>query len=401
MSTTIGTPAVATPVVETPAVKVEKKVLPTIEAFKEITVAPFETTAFIVVEDALEYAQIKSAVNEMKNVKLISSAKEGVLIINKSELNSAALVKFINPALADADKVVIRIVYGDYEKMRISAKVAGTSKVKAPVRSASSFFDRDLNGMIDEGNYNYIYGVEGATYSKLLNTIIARVVKTLYTGKLYSDEIKPENRGFHKSQTRIPVNEAGLRTVDNYSFFFKWNKIVELLGAVDGQKCVDTIVAIFAEVYPDLVIDTTKDLYIECLKSEFATIGKERLVWDETEGKIVSKKEALEKEKEAKKLEKEALKAEKAEKAKADKKAAGEAVAEAVAGEEVVLGVAPVAPVATPVAPVATPVANTVAPIGVPVIGAAPVINANPVVAPAPVIGGIAANDLINGQIKA
>lgn len=376
------------------AEKVERKALPTIEEFKVIEVNAAEPTVFISIDSPEEYAQIKSAVNEMKNVKLISSNKEGILIISKSELNSGALAKYINPALVDAEKVVIKITYGEYEKMRISAKIAGTSKAKIPLRSATTFFDRTLTGMVDEGSYNYIYGVEGSDFTKALNTKIARVVKTLYAGKLYSDDIKPENRGFHKTITRIPVNESGLRTNDNYSFFFKWEKIVACLGEVDGKKCIDTIVAIFKEVYPSLTIDTTKDLYIECLKSVFSEIGKDRLVWDEAAGKIVSKREAIEKEKEAKKLAVEAAKeAKKAEKAAAKKAEKAEKAAD-LSNEEVAVGGISIGGEAIVGAEVKAPVLG--AEVNAPVLTApATPVVATPVVATP--VTAVTPNSLING----
>ena len=344
--------AVATPAVvkETVAKEAKEKVarleLPTPTELAKIETLGEKTVTTVEINDAMAYSQVLIGAKTMKNLEYVAGNKSGMIIIDNTDLvNKAAVEKFINEGI-ESDLVLVKITYGDYAKLRLSAGSTGKAKVKKTTKS--TFFDRDLSGMVEigdaeDGSFNYIYGIEDTEYTKELNTRIARVVKTIEG--LYDD--KDKNKGFHKGQTKIPVNDLGLRSTDNYTFFFKWDNIEAKMR--DNGATVAKIVKIINAVYPNIVVDTTKPLFIEALKTAFEAIRLERLVWDDAKGEIVSKAEELAAAKEAALLEKERLKKEKEAAKKAEKAAAKAAAAESVEGETVSLGMAKVEESAAPI----------------------------------------------------
>ena len=372
---------------------------------------PGATAAIITTSDINEYAQIASIVKTCEKVLYSSGNKTCTIVVDGSLERNANQVALLNPDLKG--KVIsIHITYNNAEKLRLSAKTTGTAKSKKTAKSA--FFEADLANVVDYEGANYIYGKEGSDFSKETNTKIARVVKALLPfGILYSDEDKS---GFHKGHTKIPVD---VRVDDNYTFFFKWadilaklqpdsivNRIAENLIAkatpkdaqlseeviasikaeaqvkaselaIKAEDVVADIIAIINFYYPNLTVDTTKELILECSKAAFATLKSEKLTFDKDTGTVISLKEIQEKivaeKKAAKAAEREAKKAE-------SKKAKAEAV-KAETKEEVVavenLGITPsttetqisaaavnVTPVATTIDSAAnvTPVATTIDP---------------------------------------
>lgn len=282
--------AVAAPVEVAAPVKVVRVELPevAVENYKILPFSEVAGTVTVAVDSLEEYAQVSAVLKTMKNVVYVSGNKGAIAIVDAKHLINAEKLVLISPELKaeGIDQVVFKINFNGAEKLRLSAKTTGTSKVKPSIRNA--FFDLDLNGMVDMGEFNYIFGVEGTEFTKELNTKILRIVKGLVAdGKLYSDEDKS---GFHKGKTRIPP-EA--RTKDNYAWYFKWSEIKTKLDAagLNGDETVANIVKIINEVYPTIVVDTTKDLWLEALVSEFAAIKSEKFDFDIETGKIVSRKE--------------------------------------------------------------------------------------------------------------
>ena len=315
--------------------------------------------------DVQAYGQLVLLTKVAKNIKFVGGSKAGMLLVPSSIENDVLIKQYINPSF-DAAMLIAHVTYGDYERLRISVKNMGGGTAKKSEKA--SFYDKDLSGVIELDDAQYIFGegklTEEISFSKYNNTLIARLVKNIFDDhRLYSDENKS---GFHKFVSRMPKDDL-VRTTDNYAFYIKWAEIVAKIDAfnadpanaeatnkLSGVETVERIKAIIAAVYPGVEITTDKDLVIECLKSAFAEISREKFVFED--GKIISKLELIAAEKQRKKLEKEAIKAENDKKKQAEK--AAKVVSDAAA--------APVAPV-TPVAPVA-PVA--VAPVTVaPVIG--------------------------------
>lgn len=366
-----------TPVVASTEVAAKEKVarieLPVVavEDYKTLEISAVKGAVVINVSDINEYAQVAAVVKTLKAVKYVSGNKGAIIIIDAQNLANVEKLTLLNPEIKNsgAALVIINITYNGAEKLRLSAKTTGESKVKKSARAA--FFDISLEGMVDMGEFNYICGVEGTEFTKELNTKIVRVVKALVADKkLYSDEDKS---GFHKTNSRIPV-EA--RSNDNYAWYFVWPEIKAKLDAagLNGDAIIADIVKIINDVYPTIVIDTTKTLYVEALVSEFANLKSEKLAFDATTGKIISKKEEAALAKAAKAQEKADAKALKDAERKANKKAA--AKEEAAVADVVVEGLAPaveaeavVAPELTPVAPIAP-----VAPMA-PAVDAAALIN--------------------------
>ena len=401
------------------------------------------TVAYLNISDINEYAQFAAVAKGCSQVKISGNAKGCLVAIDGSHPKNTDKVALLNPELAG--KIVIAtITYNGAERLRISAKNMGTSKVKASVRG--TFFDRDLSGLVDMETYNYIFGKDGTECTKQLNTKICRAAKALVPfGLLYSDEDKS---GFHKANSRIPSEN---RTKDNYSWYFIWEEIAAKLApevvlnklvakfsadaldakvkaavaanpavevasialdanevaaatakatetqaslALDANVVISQLVAIIENVYPTIKVDTTKDLYIEALVSEFAAIKSEKFEFDVATGTVVSRKAEALAEKAKKVAEKEAARAEK----KSSKKAkVAEEAAAAVEGEAVeVSDVAPVvvdAPVEAVVAPV-SPVAP-IAPIApVSVAPVAPIAPVAPVAAT--ILPGINANAILD-----
>lgn len=354
--------AVAAPVAAVASVETTEKVatekvarleLPTPTELAQLEVSESKTVTVVEVTEALAYGQVLIGAKTMKNLEYVAGNKTGMIIIDNTDLiNKAAVAKFICEGI-ETDLVLVKITYGDYAKLRLSAGSTGKSKIKKTTKSA--FFDRDLNGMIEigdeeDGAIQYIYGMADTEYTKELNTKVARVVKTIEG--LYDD--KDKNKGFHKANSKIPVNDLGLRTNDNYTFFFKWDNIEAKMQ--DNGATIAKIVKIINAVYPNIVIDTTKPLFIEALKSTFSTLREDKLVWDDASESIVSKAEEIAKEKEAKELEKIANKAKKDAEKKEAKAAAKAAAADSVEGEAPALpvGAQTAAAVAT-----ATPILGT------------------------------------------
>ena len=366
---------------------------------------PTATAAYLEISDINEYAQVAAVAKTCTNVKMSGGPKGCLVVIDGSHPLNAEKVTLLNPELKN--KVcVISISYNGAERLRLSAKTLGTSKIKKTTRGA--FFDKAFDGVEDMGDYNYIFGKEGTEFTKELNTKICRVVKSLVPhGLLYSDENKA---GFHKGNSRIPKEG---RTSDNYAWYFDWAEIhaklqrdamINHLVAVNTKEAskglaenesvsteviegfkteattlvdslninadevIANIVKIINDVYPTIVVDTTKTLYIEALVTEFAALKASKFVFDVESGKIVSKKEeddakkaAIAQEKADKKAaEKADKKAKKAEEAAAkSEEAAVEVEAIAVSPVEV----APISPVEVAIAPVAVAPVAPVAPI--------------------------------------
>ena len=337
--------------------------------------------------DVQAYGQLVLLTKVAKNIKFVGGSKAGMLIVPSTIENDVLIKQYINPSF-DAAMLIAHVTYGDYERLRISVKNMGGGTAKKSEKA--SFYDKDLSGVIELDGAQYIFGegklTEEISFSKYNNTMIARLVKNIFDDhRLYSDENKS---GFHKFVSRMPKDDL-VRTTDNYAFYIKWAEIVEKIDAfnaanaeatnkLSGVETVERIKAIIAAVYPGVEITTDKDLVIECLKSAFAEISREKFVFED--GKIVSKLELIAAEKQRKKLEKEAIKAENDKKKQAEK--AAKVVSDAAAAPVApVLGadIAPVAPAVSPVTPVApvapvTPVAP-VAPVTVAPVAVAPVIG--------------------------
>ena len=337
--------------------------------------------------DVQAYGQLVLLTKVAKNIKFVGGSKAGMLIVPSTIENDVLIKQYINPSF-DAAMLIAHVTYGDYERLRISVKNMGGGTAKKSEKA--SFYDKDLSGVIELDGAQYIFGegklTEEISFSKYNNTMIARLVKNIFDDhRLYSDENKS---GFHKFVSRMPKDDL-VRTTDNYAFYIKWAEIVEKIDAfnaanaeatnkLSGVETVERIKAIIAAVYPGVEITTDKDLVIECLKSAFAEISREKFVFED--GKIVSKLELIAAEKQRKKLEKEAIKAENDKKKQAEK--AAKVVSDAAAAPVApVLGaaVSPVAPAVSPVTPVApvtpvTPVAP-VAPVAVAPVAVAPVIG--------------------------
>ena len=337
--------------------------------------------------DVQAYGQLILLTKVAKNIKFVGGSKAGMLIVPSTIENDVLIKQYINPSF-DAAMLIAHVTYGDYERLRISVKNMGGGTAKKSEKA--SFYDKDLSGVIELDGAQYIFGegklTEEISFSKYNNTMIARLVKNIFDDhRLYSDENKS---GFHKFVSRMPKDDL-VRTTDNYAFYIKWAEIVEKIDAfnaanaeatnkLSGVETVERIKAIIAAVYPGVEITTDKDLVIECLKSAFAEISREKFVFED--GKIVSKLELIAAEKQRKKLEKEAIKAENDKKKQAEK--AAKVVSDAAAAPVApVLGadIAPVAPAVSPVTPVApvtpvTPVAP-VAPVAVAPVAVAPVIG--------------------------
>ena len=382
--------AVVASTVEVAKEKVARIELPVVavEDYKALEISAVKGAVVINVSTIEEYAQVAAVVKTLKAVKYVSGNKGAIIVVDAQNLANAEKLVLLNPEIKNsgAALVIIHVTYYGAEKLRLSAKTTGESKVKKSARAA--FFDISLEGMVDMGEFNYICGVEGTEFTKEKNTKIVRVVKALVADKkLYSDEDKS---GFHKTNSRIPV-EA--RSNDNYAWYFVWADIKAKLDAagINGDEVIANIVKIINDVYPTIVVDTTKTLYVEALVSEFANLKSEKLVFDATSGKIISKKEEAALAKAAKAQEKADAKAAKDAEKKATKKAA--AKEEAAVADVAVDGLVPaVEAVETPaisaealIAPALTPVALT--PVGAPAVEA-------PALTP---VGAIDANSLIQG----
>lgn len=370
--------AAAVETVETVATeKVARIVLPevAVENYKALEISAVKGAVVINVSDIEEYAQVAAVVKTLKAVKYVSGNKGAIIVVDAQNLANAEKLLLLNPEIKNsgAATVIINITYNGAEKLRLSAKTTGESKVKKSARAA--FFDISLDGMVDMGEFNYICGVEGTDFTKELNTKIVRVVKALVADKkLYSDEDKS---GFHKTNSRIPV-EA--RSSDNYAWYFVWSEIKAKLDAagLNGDAIIADIVKIINDVYPTIVVDTTKTLYVEALVSEFANLKSEKLVFDATTGKIISKKEEAALAKAANAQAKADAKAAKLAEKKATKKAT--AKEEAAVADVVVEGLTPaveIAPIAVEglVTAEAAPVIAPVAPVMAPAVDAAALIN--------------------------
>ena len=321
--------------------------------------------AIITTSDINEYAQIATVVKSCEKVLYSSGNKTCTIVVDGSLERNVNQVALLNPELK-GKVVVIHITYNGAERLRLSAKTTGTAKAKKTAKGA--FFDLDLANVVELDGADYIYGKEGSAFSREVNTRIARVVKALLPyGILYSDADKS---GFHKGLTRIPVDVRV--DAEDYIFFFKWNEIEAKLAAdkvleritanlitkatptgtilseekvaeikaeaakiaaelnIDAAKVIANIKTIINFYYPELVIDTTKDLVMECSKSIFASLKSEKLVFVEATGTVVSKKAEDDAAKAAKKAESEAARAAAKEAKKAKKAEAAEVESEGV-----------------------------------------------------------------------
>ena len=359
-----------------------------VEDYKVLEISAVKGAVVINVSTIEEYAQVAAVVKTLKAVKYVSGNKGAIIVVDAQNLANAEKLVLLNPEIKNsgAALVIIHVTYNGAEKLRLSAKTTGESKVKKSARAA--FFDISLEGMVDMGEFNYICGVEGTEFTKEKNTKIVRVVKALVADKkLYSDEDKS---GFHKTNSRIPV-EA--RSNDNYAWYFVWADIKAKLDAagINGDEVIANIVKIINDVYPTIVVDTTKTLYVEALVSEFANLKSEKLVFDATSGKIISKKEEAALAKAAKIQEKADAKALKDAEKKASKKAA--AKEEAAVADVAVDGLVPaVEAVEAPAISAEALVASTLTPVALTPVGA-PAVEA-PALTP---VGAIDANSLIQG----
>lgn len=373
MSTTINP-------VETTIEKVEKIEVPVPAEIVTLEISENKDAAVLTIaeNDAQAYGQLLLLTKAAKNIKFVGGSKAGMLLIPSTIENIELIKQYVNSAF-DAAMLIVHVTYGDYAKLRISIKNMGGGTAKKSERA--SFYDRDLNGVIIYDETQYIFG-EGKVndevqFSKYNNTLIARLVKNIFADhRLYSDEDKT---GFHKFLSRMPKDDL-VRTNDNYAFYIKWDEVeakIDTFNAtnpdaenkISGKETVAKILEIIAAVYPGVEISTGTPLVLECLKSDFASISREKFVIEN--GAIVSKLEILAAEKLQKKLEREQLKAANDEKKKAEKaaKVIKDADVSPVA-PAINLDAAPVVPgIVTPVAPVA-PVApvTPVAPVA-PVVG--------------------------------
>ena len=373
MSTTTINP------VETTIEKVEKIEVPVPTEIVTLDISEKDSAAVLTIaeNDAQAYGQLLLLTKAAKNIKFVGGSKAGMLLIPSTIENIELIKQYVNSAF-DAAMLIVHVTYGDYAKLRISIKNMGGGTAKKSERA--SFYDRDLNGVIIYDETQYIFG-EGKVndevrFSKYNNTLIARLVKNIFADhRLYSDEDKT---GFHKFLSRMPKDDL-VRTNDNYAFYIKWDEVEAKIDAfnaanpeaenkISGKETVAKILEIIAAVYPGVEISTVTPLVIECLKSDFASISREKFVIEN--GAIVSKLEILAAEKLQKKLEREQLKAANDEKKKAEKaaKVIKDADVSPVA-PAINLDAAPVVPgIVTPVAPVTpvTPVAPVapVAPVG-------------------------------------
>ena len=371
MSTTTINP------VETTIEKVEKIEVPVPAEIVTLDISEKDSAAVLTIaeNDAQAYGQLLLLTKAAKNIKFVGGSKAGMLLIPSTIENIELIKQYVNSAF-DAAMLIVHVTYGDYAKLRISIKNMGGGTAKKSERA--SFYDRDLNGVIMYDETQYIFG-EGKVndevrFSKYNNTLIARLVKNIFADhRLYSDEDKT---GFHKFLSRMPKDDL-VRTNDNYAFYIKWDEVEAKIDAfnaanpdaenkISGKETVAKILEIIAAVYPGVEISTGTPLVLECLKSDFASISREKFVIEN--GAIVSKLEILAAEKLQKKLEREQLKAANDEKKKAEKaaKVIKDADVSPVApainldAAPVVPGiVAPVTPVA-PIAPIApvTPVSQ-------------------------------------------
>ena len=370
MSTTTINP------VETTIEKVEKIEVPVPTEIVTLDISEKDSAEVLTIaeNDAQAYGQLLLLTKAAKNIKFVGGSKAGMLLIPSTIENIELIKQYVNSTF-DAAMLIVHVTYGDYAKLRISIKNMGGGTAKKSERA--SFYDRDLNGVIIYDETQYIFG-EGKVndevqFSKYNNTLIARLVKNIFADhRLYSDEDKT---GFHKFLSRMPKDDL-VRTNDNYAFYIKWDEVEAKIDAfnaanpdaenkISGKETVAKILEIIAAVYPGVEISTGTPLVIECLKSDFASISREKFVIEN--GAIVSKLEILAAEKLQKKLEREQLKAANDEKKKAEKaaKVIKDADVSPVA-PAINLDAAPVVPgIVTPVAPVApvTPVAP-VAPVG-------------------------------------
>ena len=360
MSTTTINP------VETTIEKVEKIEVPVPAEIVTLEISEKKDAAVLTIaeNDAQAYGQLLLLTKAAKNIKFVGGSKAGMLLIPSTIENIELIKQYVNSAF-DAAMLIVHVTYGDYAKLRISIKNMGGGTAKKSERA--SFYDRDLNGVIMYDETQYIFG-EGKVndevqFSKYNNTLIARLVKNIFADhRLYSDEDKT---GFHKFLSRMPKDDL-VRTNDNYAFYIKWDEVEAKIDAfnaanpeaenkISGKETVAKILEIIAAVYPGVEISTGTPLVVECLKSDFASISREKFVIEN--GAIVSKLEVLAAEKLQKKLEREQLKAANDEKKKAEKAAnvIKDADVSPVA-PAINLDAAPVVPgIVTPVAPV-TPV---------------------------------------------
>ena len=362
MSTTTINP------VETTIEKVEKIEVPVPAEIVTLEISEKKDAAVLTIaeNDAQAYGQLLLLTKAAKNIKFVGGSKAGMLLIPSTIENIELIKQYVNSSF-DAAMLIVHVTYGDYAKLRISIKNMGGGTAKKSERA--SFYDRDLNGVIMYDETQYIFG-EGKVndevqFSKYNNTLIARLVKNIFADhRLYSDEDKT---GFHKFLSRMPKDDL-VRTNDNYAFYIKWDEVEAKIDAfnaanpdaenkISGKETVAKILEIIAAVYPGVEISTGTPLVLECLKSDFASISREKFVIEN--GAIVSKLEILAAEKLQKKLEREQLKAANDEKKKAEKaaKVIKEADVSPVA-PAINLDAAPVVPgIVTPVVPgIVTPV---------------------------------------------
>ena len=333
MSTTTINP------VETTIEKVEKIEVPVPAEIVTLEISENKDAAVLTIaeNDAQAYGQLLLLTKAAKNIKFVGGSKAGMLLIPSTIENIELIKQYVNSAF-DAAMLIVHVTYGDYAKLRISIKNMGGGTAKKSERA--SFYDRDLNGVIIYDETQYIFG-EGKVndevqFSKYNNTLIARLVKNIFADhRLYSDEDKT---GFHKFLSRMPKDDL-VRTNDNYAFYIKWDEVEAKIDAfnaanpdaenkISGKETVAKILEIITAVYPGVEISTGTPLVLECLKSDFASISREKFVIEN--GAIVSKLEILAAEKLQKKLEREQLKAANDEKKKAEKvEVAGEGEAKA------------------------------------------------------------------------
>lgn len=397
---------ITTPVVE----KVARIALPVVEV-ENFKVLEYKNSsvdgapvAFVTVNDIEEYAQVALVTKTCTNVIYSSGNKTCTIVIDGTIERNQNQVALLNPEFK-GKVVVIQVNYNGAERLRLSAKTVGTAK--APKTLKSAFFELDLANVIELDGANYINGKEGSVFSKETNTKIARVVKALLPyGILYSDEDKT---GFHKGLSKIPTD---VRENDNYTFFFNFAEITEKLSAekvveriaanliakatpkgatisddeaaklkaeaatiaatlnVDANEVIANIISVINFYYPSVVVDTTKELYLECLKSAFAELKSEKLVFDATTKTVVSKKEEADRLKAENKAKREAEREANKAATKAAKKAkASEESAEEAVVTDAVEGINPIAKTEE-----AAPTLVDLSALGTPAV-AAPTIN--------------------------
>ena len=131
---------VETAAVETVAAeKVARIALPevAVENYKALEISAVKGAVVINVSDIEEYAQVAAVVKTLKAVKYVSGNKGAIIVVDAQNLANAEKLLLLNPEIKNsgAATVIINITYNGAEKLRLSAKTTGESKVKKSARA--------------------------------------------------------------------------------------------------------------------------------------------------------------------------------------------------------------------------------------------------------------------------